>query len=387
MSFWPIALILTALALAWPLAVLLRSRPAPPPRAAHEAEALKAQIAEVARDEARGIVEAKDAEAARIELSRKLLAADSAAARESQAAPRRAAPLLAGLLAAGAVALAGGVYAKIGAPGLPDQPLAGRGPEGAMLAALGAAGGRLTQLQAQSLAEARGARPPVPPPPAGEDDLPALYAQLRAKVAQTPEDPQGLALLAGFGARLGHFDESWPAYAKLAKLAEDPEERAALRVRSAGAMVLAAGGYVSPEAETAMAAALRETPEESSVARGIRLMALEGPENPRRAMAIAVGFLEGAEFAPTPSAQDVAAMQALDEGERAAAIQGMVEGLAARLEAEPQNLEGWVRLIAAWGVLGREADRRAALTAARAAFAGDSAALARIAAADRESAP
>ncbi|MDD2868043.1 c-type cytochrome biogenesis protein CcmI [Neomegalonema sp.] len=390
MSFWLPALILTALALSWPLAALLRARPAPLPRVAHEAEALKAQIAEIARDQTRGIVSPEDAASARLELSRRLLKADAAAAGTPEAAPRRGAPLVAGLLAAGVLAAAGGVYARIGAPGLPDQPLAGRGPEGAMLAALGAAGGRLSQRQAESLAEARGARPRVPEPPAppaGEPPLPELYARLRQAVAANAQDPQGLALLAGFGARLGHFEESWPAYLSLADLTADPAEAAALRARAVGAMALAAGGYVSPEADSAMAAALREAPEEASFARGLRLLALEGPEDPRRAREIALGLLEGADFAPAPTAQDVAAAGAMSADDRAAMIEGMVEGLAARLEEEPRNLEGWIRLVGAWGVLGREEERRAALASARAAFAGDATALARLAAADRESAP
>ncbi len=389
MSFWLPALILTALALAWPLAALLRARSAPPPRAAHEAQALKAQIAEIARDQTRGIVAPEDAAAARTELSRRLLKADAVASQAPEAAPRRGAPWLALLLGAGILATAGGVYAKIGAPGLPDQPLAGRGPEGALLAALGAAGGRLSQVQAESLAEARGARlrvPAPPAPPAGEPSLPELYAQLRAAVAKNPKDPQGLRLLAGFGSRLGHFQESWPAYLALADLTGEPAEAAALRAQAAGAMVLAAGGYLSPEADSAMAAALREAPAEAAFARGLRLLALEGAEDPRRAQEIAMGLLEGVDFAPAPSAQEVAAAEAMSAEDRAAMIEGMVESLAARLEEEPRNLEGWIRLISAWGVLGREEERRAALTSARAVFAGDSAALARLAAADRESA-
>lgn len=390
MSFWPTALILTALALAWPLAVLLRSRAAPPPRAAHEAEALKAQIAEIARDQARGIVEPVDAEAARIELSRKLLAADSAVSQAPQAEPRRGAPLLAAGFAAGVLLAAGAVYARIGAPGLPDQPLAGRGAEGALLAAQGAAGGRLSQIQAETLAEARGTRPRVPAPPAppeGGPALPELYAELRAKVAERPEDPEGLALLAGFGARLGHFQDSWKAYLALAEIAEEPAERAALKARAVGAMVLSAGGYVSPEAERIVAESLSEAPEDAQYARGLRLLRLEGPEEARRAMALSVTLLEGGSFAAGPSAEDVAAAAEMSEEDRAAMILGMVEGLAARLEEEPRDLEGWIRLIVAWGAMGRDSERRLAVASARNVFAEDSAALARIAAADRESAP
>ena len=51
-------------------------------------------------------------------------------------------------------------------------------------------------------------------------------------------------------------------------------------------------------------------------------------------------------------------------------IQGMVDGLAARLKANPDDPDGWVRLVRAYGVLG-EADRQAAaLAEARKLYAG-----------------
>ena len=54
-----------------------------------------------------------------------------------------------------------------------------------------------------------------------------------------------------------------------------------------------------------------------------------------------------------PSAEDIAAMQNLSQAERQAAIQGMVESLRERLEAEPDNIEGWVRLLRSRKVLGQ----------------------------------
>lgn len=52
-----------------------------------------------------------------------------------------------------------------------------------------------------------------------------------------------------------------------------------------------------------------------------------------------------------------------------AAIDGMVEGLAARLRAEPDDPEGWARLARAYAVLGREAELQAVLIEARRLFA------------------
>jgi cytochrome c-type biogenesis protein CcmH len=65
----------------------------------------------------------------------------------------------------------------------------------------------------------------------------------------------------------------------------------------------------------------------------------------------------------------------------------MVDGLAARLQANPDDPEGWVRLVRAYGVLG-EGDRQAsALAAARKRYAGRADVLTALAAAASAPAP
>ena len=54
-----------------------------------------------------------------------------------------------------------------------------------------------------------------------------------------------------------------------------------------------------------------------------------------------------------PSAEDIATMQNLSEEDRQAAIENMVESLSARLEENPNNVEGWQRLLRARKVLGQ----------------------------------
>ena len=68
-----------------------------------------------------------------------------------------------------------------------------------------------------------------------------------------------------------------------------------------------------------------------------------------------------------PTAADVAAAQAMSPEARQQMIRGMVEGLAARLESEPGDVEGWLRLMRAYKVQGD--DKKAADAAARAAAA------------------
>ncbi|MCF8469961.1 MAG: tetratricopeptide repeat protein, partial [Parvibaculum sp.] len=69
-------------------------------------------------------------------------------------------------------------------------------------------------------------------------------------------------------------------------------------------------------------------------------------------------------------------------GEDASMIRGMVARLAARLEEEPGDLDGWLRLIHSYRVLGAHDKAAAALASARAAFAGDPEALESLTAAE-----
>jgi cytochrome c-type biogenesis protein CcmH len=54
-----------------------------------------------------------------------------------------------------------------------------------------------------------------------------------------------------------------------------------------------------------------------------------------------------------PLEDPAAALAAMAPEERAAMIENMVEGLAARLETDPENLRGWRMLARSYGVLGR----------------------------------
>jgi cytochrome c-type biogenesis protein CcmH len=53
-----------------------------------------------------------------------------------------------------------------------------------------------------------------------------------------------------------------------------------------------------------------------------------------------------------PSADDMAAMAALTPEQREAKIRSMVDGLAQRLQSDPNDLEGWLKLSRSYGVLG-----------------------------------
>ncbi|HYD98371.1 MAG TPA: hypothetical protein VEH84_03215, partial [Alphaproteobacteria bacterium] len=55
-----------------------------------------------------------------------------------------------------------------------------------------------------------------------------------------------------------------------------------------------------------------------------------------------------------PTAADIQAAGQMAPADRQQMIQGMVAGLAARLEADPSDIEGWLRLARSYGVLGNQ---------------------------------
>ncbi|MCY4303142.1 MAG: c-type cytochrome biogenesis protein CcmI [Aestuariivita sp.] len=71
-----------------------------------------------------------------------------------------------------------------------------------------------------------------------------------------------------------------------------------------------------------------------------------------------------------PDADDIAAAAAMTEDERRSMIEGMVSGLAARLEENPDDPSGWTMLIRSYRTMGRAREAEEALARARALFEG-----------------
>lgn len=81
---------------------------------------------------------------------------------------------------------------------------------------------------------------------------------------------------------------------------------------------------------------------------------------------------------PGPSQEQFAAAADMSEADRNTMIEGMVTGLAMRLEEDPGDIEGWQRLIRSYLMLGKDEDAQQALANARLAFANDETGLAQI---------
>ena len=77
------------------------------------------------------------------------------------------------------------------------------------------------------------------------------------------------------------------------------------------------------------------------------------------------------ENAPAIDPETAARIQSMSPEEQAEMIAGMVEGLAVRLEQDPNDLQGWLRLIRARIVLGDVQRARVDLQTAQAVFAND----------------
>jgi cytochrome c-type biogenesis protein CcmH len=249
MGFWLAAGAISLLVAFLILLAFLRPRAGATPAAAYDLQVYRDQLKEVDRDVERGILTEAEAARARTEVSRRILEADRALQKAEAAEARRGGVdrwLIAGGLVA-VVAGAVGVYFQIGAPGYPDLPLATR------IALIDEA--RATR-PGQADAEAQVAmREAVPEQPERE----ALVAQLRTIMEQRPDDAQGMALLASNEAALGNFRAGRIAQERLIEILGDDAEGAHY-IDLAEMMILAAGGYVSPEAEAALSRGLEMEP-------------------------------------------------------------------------------------------------------------------------------
>lgn len=382
-GFWLAAAALTAVAVVMLLRPLLRP-PAPGVSSGEFAQGIYAdQLAEVDRDLARGVLTPEQAANARTEVGRRLLAAAAEAERVAKAqgtgtpAPsRKLALALTGLLPVAAL----GVYLSMGNPTLPAVPFA--------------------------------ERPAAAPPP--QEFLDAV-AKLERLLQENPDDLQGWVTLAQSYARLDRPADAAEAYRKAVGLSQgDP----AVLSSFAEALTNAAEGMVTEEARRAFEATLQARPDDPrarfylGVARyqagdykgaidrwaalvadspadapwlpivrqrifdvatqvGIDPVAAtpqpKPPANPQTAQqpALPPPATPQAGEAPAaagPSPEQMQAMAALPPEQRQAAIRAMVDSLAERMEKDPSNVEGWLRLAQARSVLG---DKDQAVVAAR----------------------
>src|SRR5438067_7492615 len=213
---------LTSVALAFLFVPLLLRRRADASREAYNLAVYRDQLAEVERDFGRGLLSAEQAEAARAEIGRRILALSPAPASaiSPSSAPFAIATVAVLLLPFGAWLL----YARLGSPALPDQPFAERAAAPKRVA---------SGIQHVDLGEA--------------------VAKIGAHLKDHPEDLTGWLLLARTQLSLEHCAEATEAYRHAVDLSG---RRADIMGDWGEAQVLAADGTVTPTAREAFQATL-----------------------------------------------------------------------------------------------------------------------------------
>ena len=385
-GFWAAAFGITV-GVFWLISTALRSTTAAPDNPS--LRVYRDQLAEVDRDLARGVISASESARIKTEVSRRVLDADRnpGVLVQGSAAQAKLASVAVG--AALMAAVAG--YYWLGAPGYPDLPLAKR---------LELAQAAHDNRPAQAVAEANTA---APAPTNADAEYMDLMAKLRAAVIKRPDDLQGLALLARNELGLGNAVAARVAQQQLVTLKAanaTAEDHAAL----AQMMIVAAGGYVSPEAEAQLIRTLALDPGNglaryfsgvmfAQTGRPDRSFALwqpllaQGPADapwiaPIRAQIEQIAGEAGVRYAlpalAGPDAATIAAADGLSETDRQAMIAGMVDQLSSRLQEGGGPVEDWIKLINSRMVLQQPDRAQAAVISAKAAFEGNSAALAAI---------
>jgi cytochrome c-type biogenesis protein CcmH len=303
-----------------------------------------------------------EAEAARVEVSRRLLAAAVSPDGISSSAPTRnwarqvATVTVLVLLPVGA----GAFYLALGSPTMPGEPLATR-----------------------AVAE----RTPAA--------VLARIAQIETYLEQNPEDGKTWDALANVYMRLNRYDDAVKASRNALRLLGNSAER---QSNLGIALTASANGMITAEAKEAFERAVALNPGDPAANYFIGLAAEQdgrgeeaakiwselaarvSPDAPiaqllKRSLA-RVGI--EAPPAPGPSAQDMEAAAGMDPQARSEMIQGMVARLAERLKTEGNDVEGWLRLVRAYMVLGDRDRAFGAATDARRALAGDADKLRRI---------
>lgn len=337
-------LVATLAAALWPL---LRPRAKHVSRADYDIEVYADQLRELDRDLERGLIDAAQAEAARLEIERRLLAASRATAKQSGPATARTRIVLAAVLAIAIGGATTALYLDVGSPGLPNQPFAQR----------------QAPSESPQAAEAR-----------------SRLAAVEARLATEPDNADVWRDLGNL--RLAAGDEEG-AVAALEQAMILSGGRADIAAAYAEALTFAAQGMVTPQAQQLFSQVLDQ---DSGDPRARFYVALADYQAGRREdaldqwAALAQDAPAGALWLPTvldrieraaaelgvdaadylpqrrgPSAEDLAAAENMTPEQQEEFIRSMVARLAERLEGSPGDVEGWRRLAQSYEVLGEPA--------------------------------
>ena len=355
-TLWLILIVMAALAGALVVLPLVQRRSIEG-EANSDAGVYRDQLAELEGERAQGLIGPSEAEAARIEIARRLLNANArASGQRASWLPRTAFAAVAAMVPA--VAL--GIYGLIGNPSVPDQPLSARLEEGIQ-----------------------------------NRDLRALVAQVERRLRNAPQDGRGWQVIAPVYANLGRFEDAAFAYRNAIRVLGMSADRAA---DLGEVLMLAKGGVISAEARNAFVAGLAADPAhaksrfflgladqqqgdaDAAVERWSALLA-DAPADAlwREDVAARIAAVRGT-VQSGPGADDAPAADPMSPEDRAEMIRSMVNGLDRRLRDAGGTGEEWGRLIRAHVVLQERDAARLTLERARGALAGQPEEMARVSA-------
>lgn len=366
---WLGFILLALVALGFLLWPLLHARQAATSRKAHDITVYRAQLAEIDEELARGSLTESEAGAAKLEIQRRLLRADAAAEGGPATASHRSVMAAALVILLLVPVLGGGIYLTIGRPDAIQVDLAAMQQRAA----------REAKLRA---------------------DTERMIAQLRERLASEPGRADGWLLLGRSLLTIDRAAEAVPALDHVIALQPDDAEAYALR---AEAQTLAADGSVTPAAQRDFRAVLEREPQHPGARYYLGLarlqegdtrgayddwyaLAADSPADarwldvvqarlrelaPRLGIALAQAVPEpkpAQQATPGPSREQMDAAQQMSTEDRNAMVRSMVDRLAERLQENPNDADGWLRLARAREVLGemdaaRESLRRAVTAA------------------------
>lgn len=378
MSFWIAVALLSALSLFLLASPLWRKNKEEADRADYDMSVFKDQLKELDRDLERGLISADEAKTARIEIQRRLLAADDKRKNfDFGHGMSKTSVVISGVVGAAVIAGAVVLYFKIGMPGYQDVPFASRD---------------LQQERHQ----------------ANNDDMAVEIAAMKKRLETDAKDIDTWILLGRTLRTVGRNDEALDAFRGALKASD---RHPSILADYAEAKIYASKGEVDKETLGVLMESLEQDPMQmkarfylgfakaraedfkGAIQTWTDLKAIAPPQaawmkqvDEQIKMAAQAGSLDLADFkpsaqarvmgkqlkleweteesdnhdeaetagAPGPTRSDMAAASEMSDEERSEMIRGMVNRLAERLKEEPNDIEGWKRLAQAYMVLGEK---------------------------------
>src|SRR6516162_1262876 len=316
------------------------------------------QLDEIERDLATGLIGKSEAEAARVEISRRLIAAEESSRTTlpvSSPASGRRQRIAAAVALLALPVLAGGLYLWLGSP---------------------------------QLASAQQERAPQ----AAQANVQGLISQVEGYLQRNPQDGRGWEIVAPVYMQLSRYSDAVRAWRNALQLLGESAERDANLGES---LTAEANGVVTAEAKAAFVRAAdldntlvtaryylgltaEQDGDRAKAAKIWRDLIAEAPAGAEWVPEVrkALARVDGSSGVPPAAAEGpIAAAPNAPNEQQSAMIKGMVERLAARLKQDGSDAEGWARLVRSYRVLDEPDKALAAMVDARQALAADPAKL------------